>query len=81
MKQNIRFCTTTDGITLAYATSGEGPPLVWVADGVTHLDLDWKGPFWSHWFREFSKNHTLVRFDQRGTGLSDRSVENLNMDA
>jgi pimeloyl-ACP methyl ester carboxylesterase/DNA-binding CsgD family transcriptional regulator len=81
MKQNIRFCTTTDGITLAYATSGEGPPLVWVADGVTHLDLDWKGPLWSHWFREFSKNHTLVRFDQRGTGLSDRSVVDLNMDA
>jgi len=81
MKQKIRFCRTSDGITLAYATSGDGPPLVRVANWLTHLDLDWKGPLWSHWFREFSKNHTLLRFDQRGAGLSDRSVDNLSMEA
>jgi len=81
MKQNIRFCTAPDGVTLAYATSGEGPPVVWVANWLTHLDIDWKGPLWSHWFREFSRQHTLVRFDQRGAGLSDRSVDELTMDA
>jgi len=81
MKQNIRFCTAPDGVTLAYATSGEGPPIVRVANWLTHLDLDWKGPLWSHWFREFSKHHTLIRFDQRGAGLSDRSVDELTMEA
>jgi pimeloyl-ACP methyl ester carboxylesterase/DNA-binding CsgD family transcriptional regulator len=81
MKQNIRFCTAPDGVTLAYATSGEGPPIVRVANWLTHLDLDWKGPLWSHWFREFSKHHTLIRFDQRGAGLSDRSMDELTMEA
>lgn len=81
MEQNIRFCTTSDGVRIAYATSGSGPPLVRVANWLTHLDLDWKGPIWSHWFREFSQGHTLVRFDQRGTGLSDRDVDELTMEA
>lgn len=80
MKQNIRFCTAPDGASLAYATSGDGPPLVRVANWLTHLDLDWKGPIWSHWFREFSKDHTLVRFDLRGSGLSERSVEEQSLE-
>lgn len=81
MKQDIRFCTAPDGVTLAYASSGSGPPLVRVANWLTHLDLDWKSPLWSHWFREFSDHHTLLRYDQRGAGLSDRSVDELSMDA
>ena len=81
MKQAIHFCTAPDRINLAYATSGNGPPLVRVANWLTHLDLDWKGPIWSHWFEEFSRDHTLIRFDQRGSGLSDRSVEELSMKA
>lgn len=44
MEQEFRFCTAPDGVNLAYATSGEGPPLVRVANWLTHLDLDWKGP-------------------------------------
>lgn len=80
MKQNIRFCTAPDGVSLAYATSGNGPPLVRVANWLTHLDLDWKGPIWSHWFREFSGDHTLIRFDLRGSGLSERSVEEQSLE-
>lgn len=81
MEQNIQFCTAPDGVNLAYATSGKGPPLVRVANWLTHLDLDWEGPIWSHWFREFSQNHTLVRFDLRGSGLSDRKVEVQSLEA
>lgn len=81
MVQEIRFCRASDGVSLAYATSGAGPPLVWAANWLTHLDIDWKSPLWSHWFREISRHHTLVRFDQRGAGLSDRSVDELTMDA
>lgn len=80
MEQNIQFCTTPDGVNLAYAISGNGPPLVRVANWLTHLELDWKGPIWSHWFREFSKGNTLIRFDLRGSGLSDRKVEEQSLE-
>lgn len=81
MNQQIRFCTSFDGTQIAYATAGSGPPLVRVANWLTHLELDWKGPIWSHWFEELSRNHTLVRYDLRGCGLSDRSVDDLSLDA
>ena len=80
MKQQIRFCRSQDGTRIAYATSGSGPPLLYVANWLTHLKLDWNRPLWAPWFRELSKGHTLVRFDARGNGLSDRVVENLSVD-
>ena len=81
MNQEIRFCTSFDGTQIAYATSGEGPPLVRVANWVTHLEMDWEGPIWPPWFEELSRDHQLVRYDLRGCGLSDRSVEDLSLDA
>ena len=80
MKQQIRFCRSRDGTRIAYATSGSGPPLVYVANWLTHLKLDWNSPLWSHWLRELSTGHTLVRFDARGNGLSDRVVDNLGVE-
>lgn len=80
-QQEIRFCTSFDGTRIAYATAGTGPPLVRVGTWLTHLELDWEGPLWSHWFEELSRHHTLVRYDLRGSGLSDRSVEDLSFDA
>jgi pimeloyl-ACP methyl ester carboxylesterase/DNA-binding CsgD family transcriptional regulator len=81
MEQQIHFCISPDGARIAYATSGTGPPLVRVANWLTHLDLDWKSPVWYHWFEELSRGHTLVRYDPRGCGLSDRSVDDLSLDA
>lgn len=81
MEQEVRFCTAPDGVNLAYATSGKGPPLVRVANWLTHLELDWKSPIWSHWFRELSRDHTLIRFDHRGSGLSDHNVEEQCLEA
>ena len=81
MKQEIRFCRSYDGTRIAYATSGSGPPLLYVANWLTHLKLDWNSPLWSHWFRELSRGRTLVRFDARGNGLSDRVVSELSVDA
>ncbi|WP_143815423.1 alpha/beta fold hydrolase [Longibacter salinarum] len=81
MTQQIRFCTSFDGTRIAYATSGTGPPLVRVANWVTHLELDWEGPIWPPWFDELSRDHMLVRYDLRGCGLSDREVEDLSLDA
>lgn len=79
MKQKIRFCRSADGVRIAYATLGSGPPLVWVANWLTHLNLDLENPFFSHWFQALSQDHTLVRFDARGNGLSDREVEDLSV--
>src|SRR5436190_19870344 len=81
MKQQIRFCKTADGVRIAYATIGEGPPLVKVSNWLSHLELDWASPVWRHWLTELSRNHTLVRYDERGCGLSDWDVEPLLFDA
>jgi pimeloyl-ACP methyl ester carboxylesterase/DNA-binding winged helix-turn-helix (wHTH) protein len=81
LDQRIRFCTATDGARIAYATSGSGPPLVKPANWLTHVEYDWESPVWRHWLRELSRNHTLVRYDERGCGLSDREVDDLSFDA
>jgi pimeloyl-ACP methyl ester carboxylesterase/DNA-binding CsgD family transcriptional regulator len=70
--QQIRFCTSRDGTRIAYATSGAGPPLVWAANWVHHLKLDWDSPVWRPWISLLTRRHTLVRYDWRGCGLSDR---------
>jgi pimeloyl-ACP methyl ester carboxylesterase/DNA-binding SARP family transcriptional activator len=74
-RQIVRCCHTPDGVRLAYATSGAGPPLVKAANWLSHLDYDWASPVWSHWWRELSERHLLVRYDERGCGLSDWSVD------
>jgi pimeloyl-ACP methyl ester carboxylesterase/DNA-binding CsgD family transcriptional regulator len=78
--QRIRFCVTPTGARIAYATSGTGPPLVKVSNWLTHLEFDWQSPVWRHWLRELGRDHTLVRYDQRGCGLSDWAVAELSAD-
>jgi pimeloyl-ACP methyl ester carboxylesterase/DNA-binding winged helix-turn-helix (wHTH) protein/class 3 adenylate cyclase len=79
--QEIRLCTTPDGVHLAYATSGSGPPLVKTANWLSHLEFDWRSPVWRHWIDELSRDHTLVRYDERGCGLSDWDVDEFSLDA
>jgi pimeloyl-ACP methyl ester carboxylesterase/DNA-binding winged helix-turn-helix (wHTH) protein len=81
LEQRIQFCTASDGVRIAYATSGAGPPLVKPANWLTHLEYDWESPVWRHWLRELSRDHTLVRYDERGVGLSDRVVADLSFEA
>ncbi|HEY0304863.1 MAG TPA: alpha/beta fold hydrolase [Longimicrobiales bacterium] len=79
--QQIRFVTAKDGVRIAYATSGAGPPLVKPANWLTHLEYDWESPVWRHWLRELSRDHTLIRYDERGNGLSDRTILDFSFDA
>lgn len=72
--QKLGFCDAADGVRLAYATSGTGPPLVKAANWLTHLDYDWASPVWAHWWRALSARHLLVRYDERGCGLSEWDV-------
>jgi DNA-binding SARP family transcriptional activator/pimeloyl-ACP methyl ester carboxylesterase len=73
--QVVHRCSTSDGVRIAYATSGAGPPLVKASTWLTHLDYDWHSPVWRHWWEALSRRHTLVRYDERGSGLSDWEVD------
>jgi pimeloyl-ACP methyl ester carboxylesterase/DNA-binding winged helix-turn-helix (wHTH) protein len=79
--QEIRFCTADDGVRLAYATMGDGPPLVKAANWLSHLDYDRETVVWRHWLVELSRRFRLIRFDERGCGLSDWDVPELSFDA
>lgn len=79
--QIIRFCTAPDGVRLAYAVVGQGPVLVKAANWLSHLEHDWSSPVWRHWLTGLATNHTLVRYDERGCGLSDWDVDEFNLDA
>jgi class 3 adenylate cyclase/pimeloyl-ACP methyl ester carboxylesterase len=79
-EQEIHFCVTSDGVRLAYARIGGGPPLVKSGNWMTHLEFDFESPIWRHLYRELSRAHTLIRYDARGNGLSDREVEEVSFE-
>jgi len=81
MEQEIHFCTTDDGVRIAYATVGEGPPLVKAANWLSHLEFDWSSPIWRHLLAEFARDHQFIRYDERGNGLSDWKVADLSFEA
>ncbi len=71
MDQRIAFARSKDNTNIAYALSGEGPPLVRAGTWLTHLQHDWASPLMTHWLEFMSARHTLVRYDPRGCGLSE----------
>ncbi len=72
---SVQFCTASDGVRIAMATTGTGPPFVKAANWLTHLEYDELSPVWRHLINEFSRDHTFVRYDERGSGLSDRDLD------
>ncbi|MEP0941939.1 MAG: alpha/beta fold hydrolase [Rhizobiaceae bacterium] len=81
MSQTVRYASSKDGTQIAYATSGTGPPLMRAGHFLTHLEKDWQSPVYRPSIVDFSENHSLVRYDQRGTGLSQTDVEELSIEA
>jgi pimeloyl-ACP methyl ester carboxylesterase len=81
LAQAIHFCTSRDNLRLAYATTGQGPPLVRAAHFLTHLEFDVDSPVWDPWLAELSNDRLLVRYDGRGCGLSDRTLAPLSLEA
>jgi class 3 adenylate cyclase/pimeloyl-ACP methyl ester carboxylesterase len=79
--QTIKYCRAPDGVRIAYAISGGGPFLVKSGNWLNHLEYDWVSPIWRHVFRGLSSEHTLIRYDPRGTGMSDWDVDTLSLDA
>ena len=79
--QEIRFCKTADRVTIAYAVCGHGSPIVRAAHWMSHLQYDWESPVWRHWIDALSEKTMLVRYDERGTGLSDWVAEDVSFSA
>jgi DNA-binding winged helix-turn-helix (wHTH) protein/alpha-beta hydrolase superfamily lysophospholipase len=76
----IQFFTTSDAVRLAYTLGGNGPPLVRAIDWLNHLDFEWKNPYRRHWFSQIMRHNTLLRYDQRGSGLSDWNVDDFSFE-
>jgi DNA-binding winged helix-turn-helix (wHTH) protein/pimeloyl-ACP methyl ester carboxylesterase len=81
LNQEVHFCTASDGVRIAYALAGQGPPLVKAANWLNHLEYDWQSPIWSHLLHELAARHQLVRYDERGNGLSDWDVQDISFEA
>ena len=79
-EQEIHFCQARDGVQLAYARIGQGPPLVKTGHWMTHIEFDFESPIWRHFYRELSRDHAYYRYDARGNGLSDREVPDVSFE-
>jgi pimeloyl-ACP methyl ester carboxylesterase len=81
----IRYCTTSDGASIAYTVTGSGPTLVRVLGWFTHLEMEWEWPALRLIWERLGETHTVVRYDGRGIGLSgpwpgDFTEENRQLD-
>ncbi|MGZ3291489.1 MAG: alpha/beta fold hydrolase, partial [Xanthobacteraceae bacterium] len=81
LRHEIHFCTASDGVRIAYAEVGTGPPLLKAANWLNHLEYDWESPIWSPLLHELAAAHRLIRYDARGNGLSDWEVEDISFEA
>jgi class 3 adenylate cyclase len=80
VEQQIRFCKSAEGAHIAYATIGQGLPMIWPAYWVSHLEEEWNHPFMQAFFRRLAVNHTIVKYDKHGCGLSDRDRTEFSVD-
>lgn len=81
IRQDVRFFTASDGAQIAYAICGKGPVLVKAANWLNHLEFELKSPLWQHWIPLLSRHNTLIRYDERGNGLSSWNVQDFSFDA
>lgn len=79
--QDLRFCRGADGTRLAYAVHGSGPPLLIDTCWLSHLEFDWESPVWRHFLDGLGRFATVVRYDERGYGMSDRDVSDFGLAA
>ena len=79
--QQVRYCRARDGTRLAWSSVGAGFPLVKTANWLNHLEFDWESPVWRHWLRELTRRNCLVRYDERGNGLSDWNPPELTFES
>jgi pimeloyl-ACP methyl ester carboxylesterase/DNA-binding CsgD family transcriptional regulator len=78
--QDVRFCRSADGTRIAYAVHGCGPPLVLAACWLSHLEFDWQSPVWRHFLLDLGRVATVIRYDERGNGMSDWDVTDFGLE-
>ena len=81
VSQDVAFCRAADGTSSAYARHGSGPPLVIAACWLSHLQFDWQSPVWRHYLDDLGEFATIIRYDERGHGLSDRDATDFSLEA
>ena len=81
LHQEVQFCTASDGTRIAYATVGDGPPLIKTGNWLNHLEHDWESPVWKHIYAELASRHRFIRYDARGNGLSDWDIKDFSFEA
>jgi len=79
--QDIRYCTAADRVRIAFAVAGSGYPILKCANWMSHLQYEWESPVWRHWMEGRSAENRLIRYDQRGNGLSDWKVAEVSFEA
>src|SRR3954469_3629107 len=79
--QRIRFCEAPDGVRIAYAVSGTGPPMLVSTCWLSHLQHAWESPGWPHFLDDIGRVATIIRYDERGYGLSDWDVTDHRLEA
>ncbi|MHA0286458.1 alpha/beta fold hydrolase [Mycobacterium sp. C3-094] len=77
--QEVRFCRSADGTRIAYAIHGSGPPLLLTTCWLSHLEFDWESPVWQHFLRDLGSIATVIRYDERGFGMSDWNVTDFSL--
>lgn len=80
-RQQVHFCTASDGVRIAYAEVGHGPPLLKTANWLNHLEYDWESPVYGPLLHALAADHRLVRYDARGNGLSDWDVKDISFES
>ncbi|MCW2604066.1 MAG: transcriptional regulator, LuxR family [Pseudonocardiales bacterium] len=81
LPQRIQFCRAPDGVRIAYAVHGAGPPLLVSTCWLSHLQFDWESPVWHHFLADLGRFATIIRYDERGHGLSDWDVQDHSLEA
>ncbi|MBI2723505.1 MAG: adenylate/guanylate cyclase domain-containing protein [Chloroflexi bacterium] len=76
MEPRIQYATTSDGVSIALWSLGSGLPLVVPPPAMpwSHIEQEWQIPEWRHWYEHLIEQFRVVRYDNRGSGLSDHGV-------
>ena len=81
MEPSIQYAQTADGVSIAFSTLGDGAPLVYAPLFFSHIQLEWQFTEYRRWYQRLAARRMLIRYDGRGTGLSDRNIAEYSLDA
>jgi len=82
MEPRIQYAKTSDGVSIAFWTLGEGMPLVQMPlIAGSHVQLEWQSPEYRLWYERWAEKRMLIRYDPRGSGLSQRDVTDYSLEA